>query len=57
MISGGILKSPWALIYLFIYTVWIRGWHFGFGYIFRGVGKVVTAAKRMFKIKVNEEED
>jgi ATP-binding cassette subfamily G (WHITE) protein 2 (SNQ2) len=28
----GFCVSNWALVYFFIYTVRIRGWHFGFGY-------------------------
>jgi len=53
----GFCVSNWALVYFFIYTVRIRGWHFGFGYIFGGAGKAVSAVKRMFKKKDNEEED
>ncbi|CAN8097481.1 unnamed protein product [Discula destructiva] len=33
--------SNWALVYFFIYTVRIRGWRFGLGFIFGGLGKVV----------------
>lgn len=32
--------SNWALVYLFIYTVRIRGWSFGFGFVFGEVGRV-----------------
>ncbi|KAI5925375.1 ABC-2 type transporter-domain-containing protein [Camillea tinctor] len=41
--------SNWALVYFFIYTVRIRGWSFGFGYIFGTLGKVVDAIKKPFK--------
>lgn len=37
--------SNWALVYFFIYTVRIRGWSFGFGYIFGGLGKLVDKVK------------
>lgn len=33
--------SNWALVYFFIYTVRIRGWSFGFGFVFGGLGKLV----------------
>ncbi len=41
--------SNWALVYFFIYTVRIRGWSFGFGYIFGLCGKLVDAIKKPFK--------
>ncbi|KAI0017395.1 ABC-2 type transporter-domain-containing protein [Xylariomycetidae sp. FL0641] len=41
--------SNWALVYFFIYTVRIRGWSFGLGYVFGGLGKVVDALKKPFK--------
>ncbi|ETS86811.1 hypothetical protein PFICI_00639 [Pestalotiopsis fici W106-1] len=41
--------SNWALVYFFIYTVRIRGWGFGLGYIFRGLGKLVDLIKQPFK--------
>ena len=37
--------SNWALVYFFIYTVRIRGWSFGLGYVFGGLGKGVDAFK------------
>jgi ABC-type multidrug transport system permease subunit len=43
--------SNWALVYFFIYTVRIKGWSFGFGYIFGVLGKGVDAVKGMFKKK------
>ncbi|KAI2628414.1 ABC-2 type transporter-domain-containing protein [Xylaria nigripes] len=32
--------SNWALIYFFIYTVRVRGWSFGFGYVFDKIEKL-----------------
>ena len=37
--------SNWALVYFFIYTVRVKGWSFGFGYVFGGLGKAVDAVK------------
>jgi len=48
--------SNWALVYFFIYTVRVRGWGFGMGYVFglpwmvvqsvrKGVGKVFGGKK------------
>lgn len=33
--------SNWALVYFFIYTVRVKGWSFGLGYVFGGLGKLV----------------
>ncbi|GAW10792.1 hypothetical protein ANO14919_001270 [Xylariales sp. No.14919] len=41
--------SNWALVYFFIYTVRIRGWSFGFGYLFGTLGKFVDVLKKPFK--------
>lgn len=41
--------SNWALVYFFIYTVRIRGWKFGFGYLFGTLGKLVSAVKAPLK--------
>ncbi|TID18910.1 ABC drug exporter AtrF [Venturia nashicola] len=49
--------SNWALVYFFIYTVRIRGWSFGFGFLFGGAGKVVGKVKGGFKGKKGEEVD
>ncbi|KAI3318262.1 ABC-2 type transporter-domain-containing protein [Xylariaceae sp. AK1471] len=38
--------SNWALVYFFIYTVRIRGWSFGFGYVFGALGKLVKVLKK-----------
>ena len=44
--------SNWALVYFFIYTVRVRGWGFGLGYLFGGLGKVADVLQagvaRMF---------
>lgn len=41
--------SNWALVYFFIYTVRIRGWRFGFNYVFGSLGKLVNILKKPFK--------
>ncbi|KAH6678280.1 ABC-2 type transporter-domain-containing protein [Halenospora varia] len=41
--------SNWALVYFFIYTVRIRGWSFGFGYVFGVLGGLVNKVKDLFK--------
>ena len=38
--------TNWFLVYFFIYTVRIRGWSFGFGYVFGVLGKIVGVVKR-----------
>ncbi|KAK3639848.1 ATP-binding cassette transporter snq2 [Elasticomyces elasticus] len=38
--------TNWLLVYFFIYTVRIKGWSFGFGWLFRVLGKGVNAVKR-----------
>lgn len=50
----GFCISNWALVYFFIYTVRIRGWNFGFGYIFKFCGKVMGLFKRKVKKQVEE---
>ncbi len=40
--------SNWALVYFFIYTVRVKGWSFGLGYVFGGLEKLVTLVKRRF---------
>ncbi|KAF2015717.1 ABC transporter-like protein [Aaosphaeria arxii CBS 175.79] len=39
--------SNWALVYFFVWSVRIKGWSFGFGAIFGGLGRVVEAVKGM----------
>lgn len=41
--------SNWALVYFFIYTVRIKGWSFGFGYVFGALEKLVGACKKGIK--------
>ena len=35
--------SNWALVYFFVYTVRVKGWGFGLGYIFGPLGKLADA--------------
>lgn len=35
----------WALVYFFIYTVRVKRWSFGMGFVFGGIGKGFTALK------------
>lgn len=39
------------LVYFFIYTVRVRGWGFGLGYVFGGLGKLVDLIKKPFQKK------
>ena len=39
-IFAGFVASNYLLVYFFIYTVRIRGWSFGMGYIFGGLGRL-----------------
>jgi len=48
--------SNWALVYFFIYTVRIRGWSFGFGYIIGIAGRATGAVKGLFGGKGKKEE-
>lgn len=41
--------SNWALVYFFIWTVRIKGWSFGMGYLFGGLGKLVGLITKPFK--------
>jgi hypothetical protein len=45
----------WALVYFFIYTVRVRGWSFGLGYLFGGAGLIVDRVKGLFKRKKSEQ--
>ena len=49
--------SNWALVYFFVYTVRIRGWSFGFGTVFGGLGKGVDRVVGMFKGEEREPKD
>ncbi|KAJ5667477.1 ABC multidrug transporter atrF [Penicillium longicatenatum] len=44
----------WFLVYFFIYTVRVRGWSFGLGYVFGLGGTLVEGVKRMFQPKKKE---
>jgi ABC-type multidrug transport system permease subunit len=44
----GFVFSNWLLVYFFVYTVRVKGWGFGLGYVFGGLGKLVGAAKAGF---------
>ncbi|KAI0970700.1 ABC-2 type transporter-domain-containing protein [Xylaria arbuscula] len=48
--------SNWALVYFFIYTVRIRRWSFGFGYVFGALGKFVDVLKKPLK-RLSRKED
>ena len=41
----GFVCSNWLLVYFFIYTVRVKGWSFGLGHVFGGLGKLVGAVK------------
>lgn len=43
--------SNWALVYFFIYAVRIKGWGFGLGYVFGGLGAVANRVKGLFRKK------
>jgi ATP-binding cassette subfamily G (WHITE) protein 2 (SNQ2) len=46
--------SNWALVYFFVYTVRIRGWSFGLGHVFGGLGRGVDMLKRPFRSKAKK---
>ncbi|ROV95974.1 hypothetical protein VMCG_07971 [Cytospora schulzeri] len=48
--------SNWALVYFFVYTVRIRGWSFGFGWLFGNLGKGVDRVKGMLSRKKTVEQ-
>ena len=37
--------SNWMLVYFFVYTVRVRRWGFGLGYVFGGLGRIVSGVK------------
>jgi ABC-type multidrug transport system permease subunit len=49
--------TNWMLVYFFIYTVRIRGWSFGFGYLFGALGKLVAIIKKPFKGVFSKKEE
>lgn len=46
----------WMLVYFFIYTVRVKGWSFGLGYVFGFAGMMVDGVKSLFKKKKDEEQ-
>ena len=38
--------TNWMLVYFFIYTVRIRGWSFGLGYVFSPLSRMVNIVKK-----------
>ncbi|KAJ5180249.1 ABC multidrug transporter atrF [Penicillium capsulatum] len=44
----------WMLVYFFVYTVRVRGWSFGLGYVFGLGGAMIEGVKNLFKGKKNE---
>ncbi|KAI1101221.1 ABC-2 type transporter-domain-containing protein [Jackrogersella minutella] len=48
--------SNWALVYFFIYTVRVRGWSFGFKYVFNTLGKFVDMLRKPFQRPVKRGE-
>jgi len=49
--------SNWFLVYFFIYTVRVKGWSFGLGYVFAGLGKVVDLVKKPFAKKQKQQDE
>ncbi|CEJ59479.1 Putative ABC drug exporter AtrF [Penicillium brasilianum] len=47
----------WMLVYFFIYTVRVRGWSFGLGYIFGLGGALIEGVKGLFKRKKNDAQE
>ncbi|KAE8397213.1 ABC-2 type transporter-domain-containing protein [Aspergillus pseudonomiae] len=47
----------WALVYFFIYTVRVRGWSFGMGYLFGGLGMIIDGVKKVFSKKSEKEQN
>ncbi|KAK0386033.1 hypothetical protein NLU13_5870 [Sarocladium strictum] len=41
--------TNWLLVYLLVYSVRIRGWSFGFGWVFGRLGKLIDQMKRPLK--------
>ncbi|KAF2753895.1 ABC drug exporter AtrF [Pseudovirgaria hyperparasitica] len=48
--------SNWALVYFFVWSVRVKGWGFGFGYLFGGAGKAIGAVKGLLGGKKKEGE-
>lgn len=43
--------TNWMLVYFFIYTVRVRGWSFGFGWVFSHLGKLIDRVKGLLQRK------
>ncbi|KAL5339680.1 ABC-2 type transporter-domain-containing protein [Aspergillus crustosus] len=43
----------WLLVYFFIYTVRVKRWSFGFGFVFGAAGAAISAIKNVFSKKKN----
>ena len=52
----GFCISNWALVYILIYTVRIKGWTYGFGPLFGGLGKMMDLILGLFKRKEKKAE-
>lgn len=48
--------SNWLLVYFFIWSVRIKGWSFGFGYVFGAAGKGISRIKSIFSRKARGKE-
>jgi ABC-type multidrug transport system permease subunit len=46
----------WLLVYFFIYTVRVRGWSFGIGYVFGLIGALLDGVKKLFTRKSAKEQ-
>lgn len=49
--------TNWLLVYFFIWSVRIKGWGFGFGYIFGFLGKVVDGVKKPLVKRFGKKQD
>jgi ATP-binding cassette, subfamily G (WHITE), member 2, SNQ2 len=54
-ISCAFFVSNWALVYFFIYTVRVKGWTFGLGWLFGLFGRVVDAVVAVIRRFVGRE--
>lgn len=49
--------TNWMLVYFFIYTVRIRGWRFGLGYIFGPLSNAIDKIKKPVKKAFSKKEE
>lgn len=49
--------TNWALVYFFIYTVRVKGWTFGMGPLFGGLGKAISTVKGLFVRKQKNKDE